>query len=394
MSLRWIFCVGLCLLCVLTKGQSIYQKGNLIPLRELTFDPGKSRINLQTSNLQQLNELAVALQQMPDMKISVIGHTDVIGDVRLNKELSEDRAIAIKYYLMGLGISKKRIKTIGMGGTDPIIKEGSPLNRRIEVKVLENTERILSAPVVVHAVPDSATKVVTAQPSQKPALRKVALVIGNSDYKTTGKLKNPSNDVDLIDRTLHKLNFEVQAFKNLTHQKMMEAIREFTLVLNGADVVFFYYAGHGLQHNGNNYLLPIDAALKNGAQDLQFEAINAEIILKILEYTNKESLNVIVLDACRNNPYANWTRSAGGGLIELKPPSGSVIAYATSPGSVAFDGDGTNGVYTAALAEELLKPQRLEDVFMKTRLVVEKKTDGAQSPWELLRLRGVYQLSE
>lgn len=156
----------------------------------------------------------------------------------------------------------------------------------------------------------------------------------------------------------------------------------------------FYYAGHGLQHQGNNYLLPTDVALKNGPVDLQFETVNVDVIFNTLEYTNNESLNMIVLDACRNNPFSSWARSGGTGLAELKPPSGSLIAYSTSPGSIAFDGDGTNGVYTAALAQELLKPQRLEDVFMQTRLKVEQQTNGSQSPWELFRLRAAYQLAD
>ena len=151
---------GVCLFIFSATAQTTgnYQKGNLIPLRELAFDVGKASINLLQSNLQQLNELAVALQQMPDMEIIILGHTDVLGDVRMNKELSEQRAIAIKNYLAGLGISKKRIQTKGLGGTDPIVKETSALNRRIEVKVVENTGRMIAAPVVVYAVPDSVTK--------------------------------------------------------------------------------------------------------------------------------------------------------------------------------------------------------------------------------------------
>jgi uncharacterized caspase-like protein len=186
----------------------------------------------------------------------------------------------------------------------------------------------------------------------------------------------------------------VSEYKNLGHAKMMEALRSFTTQIEGADIVFFYFAGHGLQHQGSNYLLPTDVALKNGPLDLQFEAIKVDVIFNLLEYTNKESLNIIVLDACRNNPFSTWTRSAGSGLAEMKPPSGSLIAFATSPGAFAFDGTGSNGVYTEALAEELKKPQRLEDVFMNTRLKVERKTNGVQSPWELFRLRAAYQLAE
>jgi len=109
-----------------------------------------------------------------------------------------------------------------------------------------------------------------------------------------------------------------------------------------------------------------------------------------LEYTNKESLNILILDACRNSPYNTGTRGSGDGLAELKAPTGTIIAYATSPGSVAYDGEGNNGVYTSQLVKQLNKSQRVEDVFMQTRINVEQITDGKQSPWELFRLRSIF----
>jgi uncharacterized caspase-like protein len=149
-----------------------------------------------------------------------------------------------------------------------------------------------------------------------------------------------------------------------------------------------YFAGHEMQFNGDNYLLPTDISLQNGSNDLPLEGINSKTILKILEYTNTESLNILILDACRSSPYNTNTRGTSSGLAELKAPTGTIIAYATSPGSVAYDGAGNNGVYTSQLAIQLNKPQR--DVFMQTRLNVEAITNGKQSPWELFRLRSIF----
>lgn len=193
-----------------------------------------------------------------------------------------------------------------------------------------------------------------------------------------------------MSETLQTLGFNVKTFFDLSYEKMVKVIKEFSYELNGADVVLIYYAGHGMQLNGENYLLPVDVVLKEGAKDLPFEGLNAGLILRILDYTNQENLNIIILDACRNNPFSSGTRNMGDGLAEIKPPNGTIVAYSTSPGSVAYDGDGEYGIYTEELVKQIVNPQRVEDVFMKTRLAVEKRTDGHQSPWELFRLRSVY----
>jgi hypothetical protein len=229
--------------------------------------------------------------------------------------------------------------------------------------------------------------------TKKTKFKKVALIIGNSNYQYTAPLKNPVNDASLITNTLCDLGFETHTYQNLTYQKMMQALREFSYAARDAHVVFFYFAGHGMQYHGSNFLLPIDARLANGPTDLSFETLSVETVFKILDYSNHKNLNVIILDACRNNPFSSWVRGGNTGLAELKPPSGSVIGFATSPGSIAYDGEQENGLYTAELVKQLKVNQRLEDVFMKTRIEVETKTRGEQSPWELFRLRRIYNLS-
>lgn len=375
-----------------------FSKDRVFLLNGVTFETGKATISMEGESQKELNRLVVAMHMMPGMIIQIEGHTDPAGDAKLNKRLSEDRAQKVKYYLMGLGIEGKRIKTVGYGGSIALGPKGDPLNRRIEIRILANPTPLTFAQIrsgmSASAAEASPDKVVPKTPQVKKSLVKVALLIGNSTYQESGKLKNPVNDVELMARTLRSLDFEISEYKNANYKEMMNAIRDFTRKLGTADIVFFYFAGHGLQYQGSNYLLPVDLRPDTNPAELPFSSINAEIILKSLEYTNRESLNIIVLDACRNNPYSTGARSSGSGLTELKPPSGSLIAYATSPGSVAFDGTGENGVYTAALAEELQKAQRLEDVFMNTRLKVEENTKGSQSPWELMRLRGVYRLKE
>jgi Caspase domain/OmpA family len=380
------FFIGLLLLAFtpVISQQNKYAKGNKFPIKNIVFEVGKTRMApLDSAN--DLDDLAKVMVASADMKIAVMGHTDVVGDATLNLKLSEARAETVKNYLVSKGVSKRNIKTQGFGGTRPLVSESSPLNRRIEILISESSyvKKEMSVTDTVRI----SSKLVETKP-----LVKLALLIGNSDYKNSPKLKNPTNDVELMDETLSSLGFNVFKYKNAGHQTMINAMKEFQLKLNGADVVVFYFAGHGLQHEGKNYLLPIDVTLKNGPMDLAFEALNAELVTQILEYTNNESLKMIILDACRSNPYATWGRDTGNGLAELKPKNGTVIGFATSPGSIAFDGDGKNGIYTAELSKQLLVSQRIEDVFMNTRIAVETKTNNSQSPWELLRLRSVYML--
>lgn len=389
-----VFFFQLWLSFALAQDSTFFEAGKVYVFRNLGYAAGNASIDLENSDLQQLTQLGIAMKKMPGMKIRIEGHTDPKGDRRLNLDLSQERAESVKNYLVGLGISKSRIQTMGYGGTQPIDTNNPALNRRVVVRILENPNPILITSKPKSLAIDSSAVISKESVKPKPQLHKVALVIGNSNYSDLGKLKNPVNDVDLVAKTLRDLKFIVFDYKNLAREKMIEAIRLFTKEVAKADVVFVYFAGHGMQHQGVNYLLPIDVKLTNGPMDLQFETVKVDVIFNSLEFTNNESLNIIVLDACRNNPFSNWSRSGGTGLAEIKPPSGSLIAFATSPGALAFDGEGSNGVYTEALVDELKKPQRLEDVFMNTRIKVEKRTNGSQSPWELFRLRAAYQLAE
>ncbi|WP_420319296.1 caspase family protein [Ekhidna sp.] len=379
--------------------QAAAQKINFSDLKQGTtflvkFNQGRS--TLDSVAKEDLRIIAKGFEEYDDLKIEVAGHTDFRGNLKANIKLAKMRADIVTDFLIENGADKKRIEVNAYGGARPLSEEVAAMNRRVELTVVKNSDLAKN----FFGVYQRNSEEYTAEQKEVPIneiredrqspIKKVALIIGNDDYRGIGTLKNPSNDAQLMFTTLNDLGFEVHHHVNLNYQTMIGAIKEFSYIINGADIVLFYYAGHGMQLNGDNYLIPIDATLKNGSKDLTFEAINTNILLKVFEYTNKESLNILILDACRNNPYQTGARSAGSGLSEMRPPTGTVIAFATSPGAIAFDGDGNNGVYTQELVKQMKKPQRIEDVFMKTRINVEEATDNQQSPWELFRLRGIY----
>ena len=215
---------------------------------------------------------------------------------------------------------------------------------------------------------------------------RVALVIGNSDYGAEmGKLPNPANDAALMAKTLKQVGFDVITVTNADQNKMKQAIKEFGRKLTSAGAQttgLFFYAGHGLQFDGENYLIPVHAAIEQEG-DVDVEAIPASMVLKQMDFSGS-AVNIVILDACRNNPLARSMRSTGGGLAEMKErPTGSFIAYSTAPGQTAVDGKGKNSPYTEALASAILTPGAgIEDIFRNVRGKVLKVTDQKQVPWD------------
>jgi hypothetical protein len=226
-------------------------------------------------------------------------------------------------------------------------------------------------------------------PSFLPAAteQRTALVIGNGAY-SSGPLKNPVNDAADIATLLKKLGFSVALKKNVGLQEMEEAIESFGNQLKRGGVGLFYYAGHGVQVNGTNYLLPIGAKINKEA-DVKYQAVDANKILDEMATANN-GLNIVMLDACRDNPFGRSFRNASRGLaIVSSAPSGTFISYSTSPGNVARDGDGRNSPYTAALLKYLQWPGlSISDVFINVRAKVKKET--GQVPWELSSLEGQF----
>jgi formylglycine-generating enzyme required for sulfatase activity len=216
--------------------------------------------------------------------------------------------------------------------------------------------------------------------------RRVALVIGNGAYKDA-PLKNPVNDARAIARTLQGLGFQVIQKENAGLKEMQEAIRVFGDRLRGGGVGLFCYAGHGMQVKGRNYLIPVNTDIQR-EDEVTYNGVDANLVLEKMD-TAKNRVNLVILDACRNNPFARSFRSAARGLVPMEAPVGTLVAFATAPGSVAADGNGANGLYTQHLLGAMNQPGlRIEDVFKRVRAGVRKGSGGKQIPWENTSLEG------
>lgn len=213
---------------------------------------------------------------------------------------------------------------------------------------------------------------------------RVALVIGNGAYQYLPRLANPAHDAELMAETLKSLGFELvggHALTDLDRRDFEKAVRQFGAALSGGKVGLFYYAGHGVQIQGENYLVPV-AANPTSSGDIDFELIDASLVLRQMEAAGSK-LNFVILDACRNNPFSiHGLRDAGGGLAQMRAPTGTLISYATQPGSVAGDGSNGHSPYTAALADAIQKPGLgVFDVFNTAAVTVKNETGGDQQPW-------------
>jgi hypothetical protein len=216
--------------------------------------------------------------------------------------------------------------------------------------------------------------------------KRLALVIGNSNYSGGQFLKNPVNDANLMALTLTELGFEVIKRTDANKQAIEQAVREFSKKLPSFNVALIYYAGHGIQVDGVNYLIPTDARLEDKA-DCKFEAVSVNFIIEEFDqYPN--NTNIVILDACRNDPFRSWARGGDRGFKAIAPSSGTIIAFATSEGATASDGKGQNGLFTQELVKQMKSPQTIENVFKKTRVEVEKASNNAQSPQEWTKLKG------
>jgi uncharacterized caspase-like protein len=226
------------------------------------------------------------------------------------------------------------------------------------------------------------------------AEKRVALVMGNSAYLHTAPLKNPSNDATDMAEKLRQLGFDVIEGTDLSKDEMEQRIRAFADKLTGADVGLFFYAGHGLQIDGRNFLAPVDAKLRSDT-DLDFEAVDLNLVLKQLERNSR--ISIVFLDACRDNPLAtilaqnSRSLEIGRGLARIDKAVGMMIAFSTQPGNVALDGEGRNSPFTTALLRHIATDgASINDVMIDVRNDVLKATDGKQVPWENSSLTGQF----
>ncbi|WP_139861218.1 caspase family protein [Bradyrhizobium ivorense] len=216
------------------------------------------------------------------------------------------------------------------------------------------------------------------------AEKRIALVIGNSAYQNVTRLDNPRNDAVLMAETLAGLGFTLiggRAQLDLDKPSMDIAVQSFGRQVQGADVALFYYAGHGVQVAGSNYLVPIGANATREA-DVDFQMLDVNLVLRQMQGAGTR-LNMVILDACRNNPFGGrGLRAADGGLAQMRAPEGTLISYATQPGNVAQDGTDGHSPYTKALAATI-KQAGLDifQTFNQVGLAVKRATGGSQQPW-------------
>jgi len=215
--------------------------------------------------------------------------------------------------------------------------------------------------------------------------KRVALIVGNAAYRNVPRLDNTVNDARLLAKTLNKLGFEVVgggAQTDLDRAAFIKAVTAFGDKLNGSSVGMFYYAGHGIQMQGANFLVPIDAN-PSKPSDADIQLIDAQLILHQMEDSGAK-LKVVVLDACRNNPFGGrGLRDGSGGLAQMRAPEGTLISYATQPGNVAQDGQpGGDSPFTVALVKSMTQPgMDVLQMFNEVGVQVDGSTQGGQQPW-------------
>lgn len=277
-----------------------------------------------------------------------------------------------------------------------LVKRGSITKEIEQVKgivtrketIAKNEARtVMQAPEETHAPPMDAG----AKEMYKKEKR-YALVIGNSAYKHVATLRNATHDATDLASMLKELNFDVISATDATYMEIRSAFFKFhEKLVNGPKdqtIGLFYYSGHGLQSDGENYIVPVDAHI-DYPDDIARQCFPVQkIILSNMERSNTR-INIVVLDACRNNTFPQPTRSPGEGLAEMRKARGSFIAYSTAPGSTASDGVGRNGLYTQELLKALQRPNRsIEEVFKEVRMNVLRLSGDRQYTWDNSNITG------
>jgi uncharacterized caspase-like protein len=221
------------------------------------------------------------------------------------------------------------------------------------------------------------------------AEHRLALVIGNGSYKDA-PLANPVNDATAIAKTLQGLGFKVILRTNVSQSQMRAAVREFGDELHAnRGVGLFYFAGHGMQINNRNFLIPVGTDIRR-EYEVEDQSVDAGSVLSMMQ-SARARVNIVILDACRNNPFARSFRNSTVGLAPMQAPAGTLLAYATAPGEVASDGTGDNGLYTQHLLNNMRVPGlKIEDVFKNVRASVRQESAGRQTPWENTSLEGEF----
>jgi hypothetical protein len=245
--------------------------------------------------------------------------------------------------------------------------------------------RLAGGVVSTIAFPAMVKEALAEAPSTLNAIPRIALVVGNAKYRDA-PLKNPINDAQSITNELQKVGFKVTTQLDVGRTALVSAIEKFSAELaKSKGVGMFYYAGHGAQLGWRNYLIPVDAEIDK-LEDMKTKTVDLSSLLGGISKA-ANPMNVIILDACRDNPFGTRVPTEQKGLSQFDAPPGSLIAYATAPGNTAADGNGSNGLFTENLLREIRVPNaKIEDVLKRVRLGVRRSSQGAQIPWETTSL--------
>jgi len=238
----------------------------------------------------------------------------------------------------------------------------------------------------VEAKNDSTDLAKTNQTITQSNNKRIALVVGNANYKTR-PLRNPRNDADDVSIALKASGFRVIDIRDGTIQQMRAGVRQFGDQLINNDVGLVYYSGHGVEVKGRNYFIPVNADIMR-EDEIADQGLDVSLILEKMNTAGK-GVNILIVDACRDDPFGRSFRSTSRGLAQMDAPRGTIIAYATSPGKVASDGDGRNSPYTKNLVKAMQQPNKpIEQVFKEVRRAVQEETKNQQTPWENTSLSG------
>ena len=241
----------------------------------------------------------------------------------------------------------------------------------------------------------SSASALSEADTDAPALKRLAIVIGNSDYQSTryADLANASNDASKLSESLRRLNFEVASGINLTQQQFEDMFRRYETSLGSYSSVLIFYAGHGIQLNGENYLLPVDTLDPESVEALTQKAIKLNDVIQ--RFANRSRPTFIFLDACRNSPLPNGLTGGGNGLAQVEVGENTFIAFATQPGNVTVDGAGDNSPFTNALLQNVELPGlSISDMMIRVRNKTEEATLGQQVPWDQSNLREQFYFTE
>jgi tetratricopeptide (TPR) repeat protein len=350
----------------------------------------------RSQEYMKLGNIILAYEDLENGSLAQPGNTDIKKE--LEKLAKQETVIASRSAKENQKRTDETTKAAVAKKDEPVVKKEVVNNTDTKSNAINETP-INSLSKNQQQRVEEVKQPVTTAPTLADAYKdekRYALVIGNSNYpKEIGVLKNPVNDATDIAKELRNSNFEVDLLTNATYGQMRAAMLKFKERVDAGDrdktVSLFYYAGHGLAHDDENYLVPIDASIEYEDDIARYCFAVQRMVLANMERSNSR-MNIVILDACRNNPFPALTRSAGQqGLGEMRRARGSFIAYATAPGSVASDGSGRNGLYTQELLKAMRKPGlAIEQVFKEVRQGVLRMSGDKQNTWDSSNIVGEF----